>query len=61
MITDEQMKVLTEKYLNPKWREMVESENFPASLPIGFIDDLLDATRRMVEDERKISTKEESK
>ena len=60
MMTDEQMEILIEKYLDPKWREMARTKNFPEMLPIGFIDDLLDATKRMVEDERKNQPSPES-
>ena len=56
-MTEEQLKTLTEEYLHPEWREMVRTKNFPEMLPVGFLDDLLDATTRMVEDNRKKSEK----
>lgn len=43
--------ILINKYLAPEWRPV--AKNLEGYLPVGYIDALIDAAKRMTEDERK--------
>lgn len=43
--------ILITKYLAPEWRQV--AMNLKGYLPVGYIDALIDAAKRMAEDKKK--------